>query len=103
MEDDPYDVVDCHHQKNQPPKLPAPFTFRLNSLAKKEEKPQRAPCNSRTKLDDRHNNPRQMQFYPAPIQEILEGAKVESRLWLVMNYAFPKLKDCKTEIADCLA
>lgn len=113
--EDAYDVLADHQRKNPPPKV-RPFAKKtpvntrspsssadvLESDSTDTSCPQRAPRNSKRPNVDKYDDPKQMQFYPPTVQEVLVAAKMYWRLWLVMQWAFPKLKNCKKDLAACL-
>lgn len=62
---------------------------------------QRAPRYSK-KCHGQSDDPTQLQFYPDRVQQVLSAAKMNWRLWIVMQWAFPTFRECKDDISDCL-
>lgn len=121
--DGTYDVLQEHRRKNRPSKVhlrngnqtnnrtrtPSIANSRTQSPSNTEQSDevnqpsgQRARRHSKKPLQGPSEDPTQLQFYPDRVQQVLSAAKMNWRLWLVMEWAFPKYRERKNELSDCL-
>ncbi|KAF7982861.1 hypothetical protein HWV62_25082 [Athelia sp. TMB] len=114
-EDEAYDVLEAHHKKNRPVKPPLfdivetddELVEKSTTAAPSEVDPEdistrRARRHSKKSFESSCDDPMQLQFYPEAIQRVLTSAKQNWRLWLVMNWGFPKFRERKAELTGCI-
>lgn len=114
-----FDVLKSHHLKNHPAKAPLFQTADLddeieNSTSDQvndsdtemehvcQPSPQRASRHSKAGSRGQCNDPTQLQFYPEHLQHVLLAAKLNWRLFLIMEWGFPKYRDSKGDLSGCL-
>lgn len=114
-----HDVLKSHHQKNRPAKAPLFQTAdtddeiensasdQVNDSStegenERQPSPQRASRHSKVGSRGQCNDPTQLQFYPERLQHVLSAAKLNWRLFLVMEWGFPKYRDSKGDLSGCL-
>lgn len=118
--DNTYDVLQEHSRKNRPSKghlrSHNKSTSRTSSAAHSrtrsssdaesddvnQQSSQHARRHTKKQFDGSPNNPTQLQFYPERIQQVLSAGKMNWRLWIVMEWAFPSFRERRNEISDCL-
>lgn len=111
MEDDSYDVVASHWQRNGIPKPPDQARLqsdeRCSTLPKARTESVvplvEEPFKSSFKPPPA-SNPKRLGFYPPNWKHVLDGARFKTRLWMTLECAFPirSNKAHRTKMASCL-
>lgn len=109
-----------HRHKNRPSKLPVfdraqatgkqctPRSADSRTQSPAEDEDEDEPPSSRARRHSKKHfrlhseNPTQLLFYPEHVQQVLMAAKMNWRLWIVMEWAFPNYLQHKNDISDCL-
>lgn len=62
----------------------------------------RAPRHSKKSFKARSDDPSQLSFYPDEWQDVLGEAKMHWRLRVSTEWGFPKFRERKNDLSDCL-
>lgn len=120
--DGSYDVLVEHRRRNRPSKVPlfndsqmdnkstTSSVAHLRTQSSSNEQSddahqshtQRARRHSKKHFQHQSEDPTQLQFYPERLQQVLSAAKINWRLWLVMEWAFPNYRERRNELSGCI-